>query len=151
MPQDADRVCEMSAAVSLHEGAVPPKFDAETFLRFGFGPDRAFACFVAEGATGLMGHVSITWGFDVQDGCRTIWVADLFVEAAHRRNGIGRALMAHVCKEALAKGAGYVQFMMAQTNKVAADFYAKVGARQDGGVVMFLPHRTIRQIAEHSR
>ena len=113
----------MTAEVSRHEGAPPPGLDSEAFQTFGFGPDRSFECFVAEESHGLVGHVVITWGFDVQEGCRTVWLADLFVAAGQRRKGIGwRALMAHV--------------------------YAKIGARRDGGFAMFLPTATLKQIAE---
>lgn len=67
-PKDAQKVCEMTAEASTHEGAPPPRFTADTFLTLGFGPDRAFECYVAEVSERVVGHVSITWGFDVQNG-----------------------------------------------------------------------------------
>ena len=138
----------MSAEVSRHEGAPPPKLDSATFRACGFGPDRAFACYVAELSGQVIGHVSITWGFDVQEGCRTVWLADLFVAAEHRRKGVGRALIAQVCQHALARGAGCIQFMMAPENQEAAEFYAAIGSKRDRGIPMFLPRGAVHQIAE---
>ncbi|MEO1308070.1 MAG: GNAT family N-acetyltransferase [Pseudomonadota bacterium] len=147
-PDDAARVSEMTAEVSDHEGSPQPSFDTEVFLNFGFGADRAFECFVAEVSESVVGHVSITWGFDVQDGCKSVWVADLFVDAKHRKKGIGRALMAHVCRQALSHDAGHVQFMVAPTNLEAAEFYAAIGSKRDRGIPMFLPPTAIGTIAE---
>jgi len=140
----------MTAEVSSHEGAPPPKLDTEAFLKYGFGPDRAFECHVAETPKGVVGHVSFTCGFDVQEACKTVWVTDLFVDAAHRRSGIGRALMAEVCKRAMKTGAGHVQFMTAPDNREAAAFYAAIGSRRDRGVPMFLSRDTMEHIAEQS-
>lgn len=135
----------MTAEVSTHEGAPPPRFNADTFLKFGFGPDRAFECYVAEVANNVVGHVSITWGFDVQGGCRVIWLADLFVVAEHRRNGIGYALIAHVCERALSDGVGYIQFMVAPKNVEAIAFYEAIGSKRDRGIPMFVSPETIAE------
>ena len=137
-PQDAERICDMSRLVSAHEGLPPPNLDPARFLAFGFGPDRAFECFVAEVSGELAGHVAITWGFDFQEGCRTVWLADLFVLAQHRRACVGRALIAHVSGIARASGAGYIHFLIAPNNREAWGFYAAIGAKKDGGVPMYL-------------
>ena len=60
-----------------------------------------------------------------------IYIYDLAVAAAHRRQGIATALIQELKKIALARGA-YVIFVQADIGDVAAiELYTKLGIRED--------------------
>ena len=140
---DAERIVEMSHAVGAHEGMPASKLDKANFLAFGFGPDRVFDCYVAECEGRLVGHTCTTRGFDFQEGCPVLWIADLYVEPHYRRRGIARSLIAVLAKQAPRSGSSFVQWMIAPDNKLAKDFYLSIGARIDGGQPMYLGPKEI--------
>ena len=57
-----------------------------------------------------------------------IYLEDLFVAEAHRRQGVGRALLAEVIKTAEARGAGRLEWSVLQWNESAIAFYRRLGA-----------------------
>lgn len=59
-----------------------------------------------------------------------IWLEDLFVRPEHRRQGIGRALVEHVCERA---GAGRAEWAVLDWNAPSLAFYQSLGARPVGG------------------
>ncbi len=148
---DADRVVEMSHAVGAHEGMAPSGLTADVFLRFGFGPTRLFCCHVAECGHRLVGHVCTTRGFDFQEAGPVPWLADLYVEPAYRRRGVGRALMGAVARDAVQSGSSYIQWMIARGNEEARAFYLSMGARDDGGAPMYLGPSDIDALASIKR
>ena len=78
---------------------------AVTYLRDGFGPHPAFSGIVAEDNDLVVGYLLYHFGYDSDAAARTFHVADLYVEAATRRRGIGRALMAEAAGIARTAGA----------------------------------------------
>ncbi len=57
-----------------------------------------------------------------------IYLEDLFVEAAYRRNGIGKALFAHLGQIAEERNCGRLEWAVLDWNKPAIDFYLSLGA-----------------------
>lgn len=74
----------------------------------------------------------------------TCYLQDLFVAAAWRHAGSGRALVAHVCATAAATGCGEVYWLTHQENRAARRLYDRV-ARFDGFVQyqVVLPHEAV--------
>ena len=60
-------------------------FDAESYLRDGFGPNPAFSGLVADAETGLLGYLLYHLGYDVDDAARVLYVIDLYVSSDSRR------------------------------------------------------------------
>jgi len=100
----------------------------EKFLRDGFGPDPAFAGLIAEVAGRPQGYLLYHFGYDVDRAIRIVYVADLWVEPAARRQGVGRALMAAAAQRAQAGGAAELVWAVFKPNRLAADFYERLGA-----------------------
>ena len=68
------------------------RLDAETLERDGFGPEPAFHGLVAEAAGEVVGYLLYHGGYDTDEACRLLMVADLFVAKSARGFGIGTAL-----------------------------------------------------------
>ena len=62
-------------------------------------------------------------------GRRGIFIEDLFVEPAHRGQGVGKNLLAALAKEARQRG-GWLQWLVLDWNQPAVDFYKRLGATQ---------------------
>ncbi len=57
-----------------------------------------------------------------------IWLDDLFVMAEHRKGGVGRALLAWLCREAVAHGCARIDWIVAAQNDNGRGFYEQMGA-----------------------
>jgi ribosomal protein S18 acetylase RimI-like enzyme len=102
-------------------------FGIEAFLRDGFGPDPAFSGIIAERGGDAVGYLLYHFGYDVDQGARVMYVADLWVDPAARRGGVGRALMREAAARCRAKGGLGLTWAVFAANKLAADFYARLG------------------------
>ncbi|GIJ80966.1 Ribosomal protein S18 acetylase RimI [Micromonospora phaseoli] len=58
-----------------------------------------------------------------------IHLEDLYVRPEHRGDGIGRALLAHLARLALARGCGRLEWWVLRTNDPALRFYRRLHAR----------------------
>ena len=105
------------------------RFNAETYLRDGFGPPPAFAGLVAEVDGRVVGYLLYHFGYDTDRAMRLLHVIDLYVHEGARRHGAGRALMhaaAHICRQA---GGRELFWSVYAPNTLAAEFYERLGAR----------------------
>ena len=59
-----------------------------------------------------------------------LWLEDLYVSPARRRDGVGRALLAHVAQVAVGRAYGRVEWSALDWNTPALDFYKVLGAEQ---------------------
>jgi ribosomal protein S18 acetylase RimI-like enzyme len=103
-------------------------FNAEVYLRDGFGPNPAFSGLVADSGTELLGYLLYHLGYEVEDAARILYVIDLYVRRDSRRQGLGRALMeeaVNVCKEL---GGSQVCWSVYESNEPAFKFYEGLGA-----------------------
>ena len=148
---DVEDVVEMSHAVGDHEGMPASKFDAASFLSFGFGRRQLFHCYVADCGERLVGHVCATRSFDFQEGCPAFWIADLYVDPRYRRRGIARSLIAAIATQALHSKPSLVQWLIAPDNKLARDFYRSLGAHYDSGHAMYLGAKEIEALESLDR
>jgi GNAT superfamily N-acetyltransferase len=77
-----------------------------------------------------------------------IWLEDLFVLPERRRNGIGRALLAHVAALALARGCARLEWSALDWNEPALALYRALGARlQDEWITHRLDGEPLRMLA----
>jgi len=134
-PADGEHVAAMCAALTAEEavGGVS-RFTAEIFRRDGFGLRPAFACLIAETAGRAVGYALYCDDYDTDHLCRSIHLADLYVETAARGRGIGHALMAAVARAGRESGAHLMMWNVLKTNLPARRFYATVGEEIDDQV-----------------
>ena len=103
-------------------------FDAECYLRDGFGPNPAFSGLVADAGTELLGYLLYHLGYDVDDAARVLYVIDLYVSSDSRRQGVGRALMKEATSVCRRLAGSQVCWSVFEWNPAAFAFYESLGA-----------------------
>ena len=135
-PSDGERVAEMAAALSAHEGEPPPPFDADAFRRFGFGKERRFEALIAEeddangGPGGVIGYAIYCDLFHVGLGKPGLHMVDLFIEPRCRRLGAGRGVMAALARICRERDGTWITWQCLPSNLEAMAFYARVSGRR---------------------
>lgn len=128
--RDADRVADMAAKLSAHEGMPPPPFGPEDVVKYGFGDMKRFEGLVAEAGGALIGYTLFINSFNIGLGTPGTHMLDLFVEKSARGSGAGRGLVAALAAETIARGGDWMVWQCLPTNKTAINFYHHIGSRQ---------------------
>jgi GNAT superfamily N-acetyltransferase len=106
----------------------------EVFRRDGFGPHPAFACLIAEADSQAIGYALYHDDYDTDRLCRSVYLADLYVETAARGRGVGRALMAAAAQAGRRRQAQVMMWSVLRSNLTARRFYAGIGEEIDDQV-----------------
>lgn len=102
----------------LHEqlfGEPPTRAGAEVIIAYLAGKPVGFALFFHNFSTFL--------------GRRGIYLEDLFVKPEVRGHGVGRALLGHLARLAVARGCGRLEWAVLNWNEPAIKFYQSLGAK----------------------
>jgi GNAT superfamily N-acetyltransferase len=94
-----------------------------------FGTPRRAGCLLAEWAGEPAGFALYHWTFSTFLAKPGRWLEDLWVEPAHRRKGIARALFARLAAETLAEGGGRLAWSVLDWNTPAIATYDAMGAQ----------------------
>src|SRR5213593_2402462 len=107
---DADAVIAMNADFVAYLAAMgdpdsqAQHFTKDKYLSDGFGPDPAFAGYIAAEDGVPLGYLLYCKGYNVDVAERLFFVCDLWVDAAARRKGVARLLMARCAADCRAWG-----------------------------------------------
>jgi GNAT superfamily N-acetyltransferase len=113
-----------------------------------FGARPAAAAAVAELDGEPVGFALWFTTFSTFLGRPGIWLEDLFVVPERRRAGVGRALLAHVAAEAVARGCGRLEWSALDWNEPALALYRQLGARlQDEWITHRLDGAALERLA----
>jgi GNAT superfamily N-acetyltransferase len=104
----------VSTEADLEHALFAPPARAEVIIGREHGMPVAFALFFHNFSTFL--------------GRPGLYLEDLFVRAAHRRKGYGRALLAHLAGVAAKRGCGRFEWSVLDWNEPAIRFYESLGA-----------------------
>ena len=94
-----------------------------------FGERPAAEALIAEHGGEVAGYAVFFPTFSSFLAIQGIWLEDLFVRPAHRRAGIGRALLATVAATLRARGGERLEWSALDWNELALGFYRSLGAR----------------------
>jgi ribosomal protein S18 acetylase RimI-like enzyme len=129
--RDIGRLAQQFAAFLRNLGDQTEfRLTAEAFLRDGLGQPSAFMGIVAEDDGKVLGYLLYHFGYDSDAAARNLHVADLYVERAAQRQGIGTALMRAAAQIAIEAGAIDLIWSVYNDNDLAAAFYQGLGARR---------------------
>jgi ribosomal protein S18 acetylase RimI-like enzyme len=139
---DADAVVAMNAAfVAYLKSLGDPEAQEQHFTRVryledGFGPDPAFAGYIAEDGGAASGYLLYNKGYNVDLAQRLFFICDLWVEPRARRKGIAQALMARCAADCTARGGAWLEWYVYRPNRTAFDFYRKLGGTESEAVAI---------------
>jgi GNAT superfamily N-acetyltransferase len=144
-PADAHSVVAMHDSFMAYLGelgdpeAAERHFTVERYLADGFGPDPAFAGYIAEAAGSPHGYLLYCKGYSVDLAYRLFFICDLWVQPDARGKGIGRRLMARCAADCRRWGGEWLEWYVYRPNQMAFDFYRKLGGiESDALAVMML-------------
>lgn len=113
-----------------------------------FGERPAAEVLIAELDGEAAGFALFFHNFSTWKGRHGLYLEDLFVRPAHRRHGVGLALMRHLARIAMERGCGRFEWSVLDWNTPAIDFYRALGAvGMDGWTVQRLDGETLHALA----
>lgn len=108
----------------LHELEATEPMIAEAL----FGANPRLFCDIAEWNGEPAGFAVWFVNYSTFSGRHGIYLEDLFVRPAFRRNGIGKALLSHLAGECVANGWSRLQWAVLDWNTPSIEFYKSLGA-----------------------
>ncbi len=93
-----------------------------------FGPRPVAECLIGEIDGEAVAFAIFYTNFSTFLGKPGMYLEDLYVRPAHRRSGLGKALLVHMAELACARGYGRFEWSVLGWNEDAVRFYQKLGA-----------------------
>ncbi len=95
-----------------------------------FGARPLAEALIAERGSEIAGYALFFPTFSSFLTTEGVWLEDLFVRPAHRRAGVGRALLAAVAAHVRERGGTRLEWAALDWNELALGFYRRIGAQQ---------------------
>jgi GNAT superfamily N-acetyltransferase len=128
-PVDLDVILALVQELAEYERSTDEVvFDRDEFARHVFGPTAVAQVLLGEVDGEVAGMALFFPTFSTWLGRRGLWLEDLYVRPAHRRHGLGRALLDAV----RARTDGRVEWAVLEWNTPAHEFYRSLGAAPMG-------------------
>lgn len=136
---------ELARYEKLEEEVVATEEILEEWL---FDKEKAEVIFaVVEGKE--VGFALFFHNFSTFLGRAGIYLEDLYVEPAHRGQGIGTALLRELARIAVSRGCGRLEWWCLDWNKPSIEFYRSLGAEaMDDWTVYRISGETLSKLAE---
>ncbi len=128
---DGDAFVELVRGLAAYEKLEPPTPEGERRLRAdAFGDRRRIEVILAESGSRAIGYAIFFETYSSFLALPTLYLEDLFVVPEARGSGAGRALMKWLAREAVRRGCGRLEWVVLDWNRLALDFYDRLGARR---------------------
>lgn len=103
---------------------------------------------VAEVERRIVGYAFYCAIFSSFSGQKGYYLDDLYISAAHRKKGYGKALLAAVAEKTVRDGYAYLEWRCQDWNRAAIKFYRSLGAAEyDSSKVFKLKENKLRDFA----
>ena len=135
--QDVPLLLRLIKALADYEQLSGEVVASETLIRDAlFGPTPSAEAAIAYAGDDAVGFAVWFYNFSTFVGRPGLYLEDLFVLPEWRGRGIGRALMGHLARLAVARGCGRMEWAVLDWNEPAIGFYRSIGAQaMDGWTV----------------
>jgi GNAT superfamily N-acetyltransferase len=128
-PIDVPTILHFIRELALYEREPDAVIATEAdLLRDGFGPQPRFRCLIADLDATSVGFALYFTSYSTWLGHHGIRLEDLYVTPAHRRQGIGKALLAALARIAVDEGCPRLEWDVLTWNQPAIDVYEALGA-----------------------
>lgn len=127
---DASQIVALIQELALYENEPDAaKATEEDILRDGFGVHPYFHCLMAEVEGQVAGFALYFFQYSTWEGRPALYLEDLFVRPAYRKQGIGSAFFQKLAQIALDRRCTRFQWECLDWNKPGLDFYEANGAQ----------------------
>jgi GNAT superfamily N-acetyltransferase len=128
---DAEAVTALGHALNEHEGDPLEFWTLESVRSQLFGSEPQMIVLIAEVDGRPAGYAGFHEAWDSPHAARGLFLADLYVDEAFRRRGVGRALMAAMSREVKQRGKSFFWWTRKAANERAGAFYRRLGAKEE--------------------
>jgi len=129
-PRDIPEILSLVRELAEYERAPREVTATEAdLLRDGFSGTPRFFVELAEWDGAPAGFALWFFNYSTWQGRPGLYLEDLFVRPALRGRGIGKALLVHLARVAVAEGCGRFQWQVLDWNAAAIGFYETLGAK----------------------
>ena len=143
-PSDVPQILAFIRELALYEREPDAVLATEPdLLRDGFGATPRFRCVMADHEGTPAGFALFFTSYSTWRGHHGIRLEDIYVTPSKRRQGIGKALLIHLAKIAIAEGCPRLEWDVLDWNAPAIGFYESIGAKP-------LSEWTIMRVADES-
>src|SRR5262249_47656574 len=126
---DGETFLELVRKLAEYEKLEPPSSDGEArLLRDAFGAEPRIEVLIAELEGRAVGYAIFFETYSSFLALPTLYLEDLFVVPEARGVGAGRAVMRWLAREAVRRGCGRFEWQVLDWNRLAIDFYDRLGA-----------------------
>jgi GNAT superfamily N-acetyltransferase len=130
-PEDVGTILTLIRGLAEYERApLSAEATEQDLLRDGFGPQPRFHCVIADWDGVPAGFALYFYNYSTWKGRAGIFLEDLFVWPEYRNKGIGKALLLHLARIAVAEYCGRYEWQVLDWNTPAIEFYEALGARR---------------------
>jgi GNAT superfamily N-acetyltransferase len=117
--------------------------------RDGFSANPKFRVIIAESDGSPAGMAFFFHNYSTWQGRHGLFLEDLFVRPQFRAKGVGKALMTHLAKIAIAENCYGMRWEVLDWNKTAIDVYQRLGARfREHWRVMQITDKDLKRLSE---
>jgi GNAT superfamily N-acetyltransferase len=149
--QDVPLLLRLIRALAEYERLSDQVVANEASLRESlFGPKPSVEAVIASVGADAVGFALWFYNYSTFLGRPGLYLEDIFVLPAWRGRGIGRALLGHLARIAVAGGCGRMEWAVLNWNEPAIRFYRRIGAQpMDGWTVYRLTGDALTRLAGH--
>jgi len=148
-PSDATTIATLVRELAADEGLeAEVRSTPEDLARLLFGRDAVGHALLAEVDDEVVGFALYFRNLSTLLGRPGLYLEDLYVRPAWRGRGVGRALLASLAQEAVARGYGRLDWAVQRANTSARAVYRHLGARElDDWLLCRLEGTALAQLA----
>jgi len=143
---DAEAWLSLIDSLADYEKLTRPDAEArQRLLLDAFGEQPRTEVYLAETGGRVVGYAITLFTYSSFLALPTLYLEDLFVLESHRGRGAGYRLFTRCVEEAHRRGCGRMEWQVLDWNRLAIEFYERLGARQ---MKEWLPYRMVREDME---
>lgn len=151
--EDIPVIVDLCYKLSVYE-KLDFKGTEELYRKYGFGEDKIWHCLLIENSGDVgpeyLGIALYCYTFSTFASKPTLWLEDLFVLEEYRGNGIGTALLKRICKIAVDKDCGRVEWTVLDWNEPSRQFSFSLGAiAMDEWTIFRFTPKAFKKLAEN--